>query len=234
MEIPDGRDAAGQQQILRLEVRAENPVGDGQSEEAGDRFVPRHVGVVVMMEAVDFRPEPADVSIVGRAFPPFVGVVLDRMEDFVRDQRPRDGGVPPEGVDWEGRVLVLFNAGDWVPVQDHMVGLTRDALTFDGREGMVMTMTARKPDEPRMDRLMEDVAVKPPFEERNAQVDQHERSSDHREAGGPLSGPRGGEQPGEDEAQSDEFQPDQKEKSPDRKPRMGRGHKEPPLECELE
>lgn len=212
-----------------------------------------------MMEAVDFRPEPAEVSIVRRAFPPFIGVMLDRVEDFVGDQRPRDGRVPTdhdrgvgeqvleehqdwreegpegfEGVDGEGRVLVLFNAGDRVPVQNHMVGLTRNAFTSDRREGVVMTMTARKPDEPRMDRLMEDVAVKPPFEERNAQVDQHERSSDHREASGPLLGPRGGEQPREDEAQSDEFQPDQKEKSPDRKPRMGRGHKEPPLECELE
>lgn len=115
-----------------------------------------------------------------------------------------------------------------------MVGLTRDALTFDGREGMVMTMTAGKPDEPRMDRLMEDIAVKAPFEERNAQMDQHERSADHHRASGPLLGPCCREQPCEDEAQSDEFQPDQKEKSPDRKPRLGRGHKEPPLGCELE
>lgn len=112
MEIPDGRDAAGQQQILRLEVRAENPVGDGQSEEAGDRFVPRHVGMVVMMEAVDFRPEPADASIIGRAFPPFVGVMLDRMEDFVGDQRPRDGGVPPDHDRGVGE-QVLEEQQDW-------------------------------------------------------------------------------------------------------------------------
>src|SRR5690349_12315657 len=89
-EVLRGRHASLEQQLAGLMVGAHHPVGDRQAEEARDRLVARHVGVVHVVEAVELSPHGAEAGVLGGALPPLVGVVLDRVQDLVQAHREQD------------------------------------------------------------------------------------------------------------------------------------------------
>jgi hypothetical protein len=85
-----------EQQILRLVIGAEDPVGDRQAEEAGDRFVGADVRVVEVMEAIDLSPQLAEARMAGCTLPPRVRQMFDRVQHFVGGHRPCDRGIAAE------------------------------------------------------------------------------------------------------------------------------------------
>src|SRR5438132_5466871 len=68
-----------EQELLRLVMSAETPIGDREAKEPADGFVAADVGVVHEMEAVQHSPEPTEARVFRRVPPPFVRPVLDRV-----------------------------------------------------------------------------------------------------------------------------------------------------------
>src|SRR5262245_24028930 len=79
-EVLGGRHPPLEQQVLRLVVRAEGPIGEGQREKPRDGLVARDVGVVHVVEAIELSPERSESRMFRRVLPPFIGPVLDRVK----------------------------------------------------------------------------------------------------------------------------------------------------------
>ena len=71
---------------------AEGPIGDGQTEETGDRLVTIDHGVMAEVEAVNGLPKPAPVLVGNEWGPLFEGPVIDGVEDLVKGDRGDEGG----------------------------------------------------------------------------------------------------------------------------------------------
>ncbi len=193
-----------------------------------------------MVEAVDARPHSPEKTVRDRPLPPLVAVVFDGVKDFIADHRPGDSRVTgqddwggweeplrneqerreedPEdrqGVNREGRVFVLFDAGDGIAVQDDLVWLVRYPFESNRGAEVVITMTMGKAAEEGMDRAVQDITVKSPFEKTESEVNDQERQDECAKTGRHLLFPKIRPQEGDGAVQHCLLDSNLEEKPPD-------------------